>query len=274
MSALCEADLAQIHTGEDLRLNTGRCGRSDKEVLMSTFVLVHGACHGAWCWYKVIPLLTRLGHKAVALDLPGHGVDKTAIKEVTLDGYAERVCSVIDEQEEPVVLVGHSMGGGIVTAAAELRPKKIATLVFLSAAMVENGATLFDKPRQSDESIAFSHLVMSPDGDSFTLRKETLRETLYHDCPEEDAVLAELLLVPQALRPMETPIRTSRQNFGRIPRIYIECLRDRVHALSFQRELHAAIPCGKVLTIDTGHSPFFAAPAELTALLTSLPECN
>ena len=51
---------------------------------MSTYVLVHGAWHGSWCWEKVVPLLEQAGHQVEALDLPGHGQDKTPIREITL----------------------------------------------------------------------------------------------------------------------------------------------------------------------------------------------
>ncbi len=49
---------------------------------MSTYVLIHGSWHGAWCWYKIIPLLAQAGHTAIVLDLPGHGRDWTAARDV------------------------------------------------------------------------------------------------------------------------------------------------------------------------------------------------
>jgi len=78
---------------------------------MSTFVLIHGGCHGAWCWYKVVPALEKQGHTVIAPDLPSHGRDKTPVSAVTLQAYVDAVCSLIDVRREPVVLVGHSMGG-------------------------------------------------------------------------------------------------------------------------------------------------------------------
>ena len=78
---------------------------------MSTYVLIHGAFHGGWCWDKVVPLLEAAGHKVVAPDLPSHGRDDTPIAEVTLDTYARRACEVAAAQSEPVIIVGHSMGG-------------------------------------------------------------------------------------------------------------------------------------------------------------------
>lgn len=78
---------------------------------MSTFVLIHGAAHGGWCWYKVVPLLEKQGHTVLAPDLPSHGRDKTPLAAVTLQLYVDSVCKLLDEQQEPVILVGHSMGG-------------------------------------------------------------------------------------------------------------------------------------------------------------------
>jgi pimeloyl-ACP methyl ester carboxylesterase len=57
---------------------------------MSTFLLVHGAWHGAWCWSKLVPELEALGHKTIVFDLPSHGEDKTPAGDVTLDDYAAR----------------------------------------------------------------------------------------------------------------------------------------------------------------------------------------
>jgi hypothetical protein len=103
-----------------------------------------------------------------------------------------------------------------------------------------------------------------------TFREEILKEAFYADCTEEDVALAKLLLVPQALAPGGTPLKTSEANFGRIPRVYIECRRDRALTPTFQRRLYTALPCQQVITMDTSHSPFFSAPGELAAHLMTL----
>ncbi|WP_420852108.1 alpha/beta fold hydrolase [Paenibacillus hamazuiensis] len=86
---------------------------------MSTFVLVHGAWHGAWCWEEVLLALKEHGHKVIALDLPGHGSNDTFSSDVTLKDYTDTVCNVLDNESESVIMVGHSSGGIVITQAAD-----------------------------------------------------------------------------------------------------------------------------------------------------------
>ena len=237
---------------------------------MATYVLVHGAWHGAWCWDKVVPLLERAGHSVEALDLPGHGRDKTPIPEVTLQAYADSVCRALDAKAEPVVLAGHSMGGIVITQSAERRPVKIKTLVYLTAFLLRNGETLLHVAQGDTEALVLPNLVMAPDESYATIRDEAIREVFYGDCTDEDVSRARSLLVPQATAPFATPMSTTEANFGRVGRVYIECLRDRAISPSVQEAMYAALPCQKVITMDTDHSPFFSAPEELAAHLVSL----
>src|SRR5690606_34358860 len=86
-------------------------------------LLVHGSCHGAWCWDRVVPALARHGHAARAIDLPAHGDDRTPAGDATLDLYAGRILAAIDA---PTVLVGHSAAGYPITLAAALGGPKVA----------------------------------------------------------------------------------------------------------------------------------------------------
>ena len=85
---------------------------------MATFLLVHGACTGGWCWEKVVPLLEAKGHKVCAPDLPGLGNDQTPPAVVTLADNVEKLSRLLDKMDEPVVLVGHSLGGVTISALA------------------------------------------------------------------------------------------------------------------------------------------------------------
>jgi len=237
---------------------------------MSTYVLIHGAWHGAWCWDKVIPLLKQAGHIVAAPDLPGSGRDKTPIREVTLQTYVQRVCETINVQAEPVILVGHSMSGGVITQAAEECPDRIKLLVYLCAYLPRNGESLFDLVQQDKESVSVRNAVFAADRSYFTIRDEAVKEVFYADCTDEDVARARSLLGPQASAPTSVPIHTTETNFGRLPRIYIQTLRDRTISPSLQRQMYTAQPCQKVITMDTSHSPFFSAPEALVVHLTSL----
>lgn len=85
-----------------------------------------------------------------------------------------------------------------------------------------------------------------------------------------DVALGKSLLVPQATAPGMTPTKTTEQNFGRVPRVYIECLRDMVITPSRQKEMYTRLPCKRVISMNTNHMPYITAPEELVAHLTSL----
>ena len=237
---------------------------------MSTFVLVHGAWHGAWCWDKIAPLLERAGHRVAAIDLPGHGRDKTPVKDVTLAAYAARVVEALQAQPEPVVLVGHSMGGIAISEAAECVPDRVSTLVYLTAFLLRDGESLLEVAQGDADALVLRNLVQAPDGSYATVREEALREVFYGGCPDDDVERARRLLVPQATAPFATPLHLTVENFGRVPRVYIECLRDRAISPAIQKQMYTRTPCRSVISMDTDHSPFFSAPQELAGHLARL----
>ncbi|VVB08800.1 unnamed protein product [Arabis nemorensis] len=103
------------------------------------FILVHGVGHGAWCWYKVKPLLEASGHRVSALNLAACGIDTTrSITEITTcEQYSEPLMKVLSSlpSDEKVVLVGHSFGGLSISMAMDKFPDKISVSVFLTAFM-------------------------------------------------------------------------------------------------------------------------------------------
>ena len=108
---------------------------------MSTYVLIHGSWHGAWCWYKVAARLEAAGHNVIVPDMPGHGRDWRAPGSVTVQDNIDAVLNILDATSEPVVLVVHSRNGMIVAQVAEVRPEKIRSIVFLTSLLPPIGDT-------------------------------------------------------------------------------------------------------------------------------------
>lgn len=232
---------------------------------MSTYVLVHGSWHAASCWYKIVPRLEQAGHTAVAIDLPGHGRDGTPLGAVSMADYVAAIGRVLDAADEPVVLVAHSRGGIAITQAAEDRPEKIRTLVYLAAFLVPNGETILPLAFADGDSLIMSNLEVNQEAGWDILRPEAFRPALYADCCDDDVALARTLLAPEPLGPTNTPMRTTDERFGGIPRVYIELLQDRAVSPGLQRAMYTALPCRDVLSIDASHSASFSRPDELTA---------
>ncbi len=238
----------------------------------NTFVLIHGAWHGAWCWYKVVPLLRERGHKVVCPDLPGHGPDRTPLSQITLQAYVDRVWGVLEAESRPAILVGHSMGGAVITQAAEQRPHRVASLVYLAAFLLQDGQSVLTVAKADKEALLLPNVVLSGHKDIAIVRTGAQKSVFYADCREEDIELARMLLAPQACAPLASPVRTTRRNYERVPRTYIECVLDSAISVSMQRAMYSNLPCARVFSMNTSHSPFFSSPDELANHLSTLAE--
>lgn len=234
---------------------------------MTTFVLVHGSWHGRWCWHRVVPELEALGHQVLAPDLPGHGDDATPVAQLTLAAYAKCIASVVRSVAEPVVLVGHSFGGIVISQAAEIVPERISRLVYLTAFLPANGQSLSRLATADSNNPVATSSVISADQQLISLDLSRVRELLYADCPDSDVALARTRLCAEPVAPFVTPVAITAARAGSIPRSYIECLHDIAIPLWFQRQMQATVACDSVHSLTTSHSPFFAAPAELARLL-------
>jgi len=237
---------------------------------MSTFVLVHGAWHGAWCWYKVVPRLRQAGHRVLAPDLPSLGRDRTPVAEISLDRWADSICKVVEAAVEPVILVGHSRGGIVISAVAERVPKRIAMLVYLTAFLLRDGETLLEVAQTADSSLVVPNIVVADDHASMTVPGDAAQEAFYGECSPEDVVLASMLLAPEAIAPNSTPLRVTDSRFGSVPRVYIECLRDKAIPVALQRRMAHDSPCEIVASLDSDHSPFLSTPGPLVDHLLAL----
>lgn len=237
---------------------------------MSSFVLVHGAWHGGWCWDKVVPLLEAEGHSVTAIDLPGHGSNPSAVAGMTLDAYAREIAGAVERAEAPVILAAHSMGGMPSTQAAELVPEKIEALVYVCAFLPGNGQSLMQLADNDPDAQVLPNLHVDEEAGVCEVAEDARVACFYAECAPEDAAAAAVRLVPESLAAFATPVSITEERAGSVRRVYVECVRDRAISIAKQREMHAARPCERVLAIDTDHSPFLSRPKELAAHLLTV----
>jgi pimeloyl-ACP methyl ester carboxylesterase len=246
------------------------------------FVLVHGGWHGAWTYERVIPLLARHGHVAVARDLPAHGLnariphsylarpldssafaaEKSQVAAITLEDYVRSVIQTIEEVRslghDKVVLVGHSMGGLPVTAVAERVPQYIANLVYLTAFMPKSGASVIEyiaAPENSD-GVLGPQIVADPAVIGALRMDHRSEDAAYQangklalcaDVSDEDYRAIVNLLTPDVpFAPLVTPVVTTPERWGSVRRHYITCLQDQAIRPALQQrfieEANAFVP--------------------------------
>lgn len=239
---------------------------------MTTYILVHGAWHGGWCWHRIVSNLRRASHRVLAPDLKALGVDRTPPGDVKLDTWADQIAALAASQPDPVVLVGHSRGGIILSEVAERIPERVRTLVYVTAFLLEDGQSLQDAADTDPESLVGRSIIVADDHKSASIRADAAREAFYGLCSNADVALAESLLVPEPLAPLVTPVHVTDARFGRVPRVYVECSNDRAITLAAQRRMQQVLPCRERITLDADHSPFFSRVDALTDVLLNLQD--
>jgi pimeloyl-ACP methyl ester carboxylesterase len=238
--------------------------------MTGTIILVHGAWHGAWCWERVVPALTARGVDAIAVDLPGHGADDGPMTD--LHGDAARVVEVLDALEVPAVLVGHSYGGAVVTAAGD--HPMVASLVFVAALVIDAGETCMQAAVDASEAARISWedrpnladgFVVGPDG-MIHLDRVSAQRCLYNDCDDDTASWALDRLGPHPLANLDQqPHRVAWRAKGST---YVVCTEDHAVHPDLQRVL--APRCSAALEWPTGHSPFLSRPDLVVDLLAGI----
>jgi pimeloyl-ACP methyl ester carboxylesterase len=234
---------------------------------VSRFVLVHGAYGGAWCWHDLIPLLEAAGHTVEAFDLPGAGEDDTPVEGVTLDACVERTCGVLAARDEPAVLVGHSMGGVVITQTAARCPERIAQLVYVCAFLPGDGQSLLDLtrlPEGADDQIQ-ANLVLKGDPPVAYLDPAATRDAIYNCCTDEQVAWAVERRRPQPAAVFTTPVDLG--DAEQPPRSYVICTRDHSIPPALQRRMVRERPCAEVVELETDHAPYLSRTRELADAL-------
>ncbi|MFO1536678.1 MAG: alpha/beta fold hydrolase [Actinomycetota bacterium] len=233
-----------------------------------TVVLVHGAFHGGWCWDRIVPGLTGAGLPPVVVDLPGHGVgDPGPVGDLSDD--AAHVRAVLDGCAGPVLLVGHSYGGAVITEAAAGRAD-VGHLVYLAAMVPDVGETIGGASAGVDPGAASMTIttafVPAADGATVRVADHAVREIFYHDCADADVEFARARLSPQSTASFAATLTGAA--WRDVPSTYVLCTDDRTVPVPVQ-EANAA-RTGATVTLPTSHSPFFSAPDDLVDVLVAI----
>lgn len=226
---------------------------------MSTFALVHGAWHGAWCWNRLAAELRARGHDAVALDLPSDD------PEAGVSDYAGAVLDSLGEVRDEVVVVGHSLGGLTAPVVAASRPTK--ALVMLCAVMPEPGRSLSEQYAEEsmDVPTEFYGAAVARDDGTSVLPADVAEKWLYHDCDPRLAREAAEHLRPQGWRFLTEP--SPLKEWPEVPSRYVVCADDRVVPPEWSRRVVRSRLGGDPLELPGSHSPMLSRPAQLADLL-------
>lgn len=273
-------------------------------------LFIHGYWHGAWCWADVLARVTAAGARALAVDMAGHGLnarrpealnrrpfdqgllatEASPVGGVDLDQAGDLLVSQIRQlgSGAPVVAVAHSMGGAVLTRAAQLAPDLIAHAVYLTAFMPASDvpALAYAQMPENEDQLVLLSVVADPAAVG-ALRLDTastdpdyrkqLRAAFYGDVDPDvaDAVIA--LLSPDA--PVGIALGTTTltaDGWGRVPRTYVTCAQDMAIRPTLQAkfiaEADAAFP-GNPTTVHAlvaSHSPFLSMPDKVTEIVLDI----
>lgn len=269
-------------------------------------VLVHDLWHGSWCWTLVTEELAGRGVPALAVDLPGHGLNQRApasrwarpfdaqayatepspLAEFTIESATEALVAQLRRigGGRPCVLVAHGMGGVVATAAAEHSPDLCAELVYVSAfAPVSGPPTAFYLAQPEYDGELVTRLLVADRGLVGALRLDTAgragrdgaRDAFYHDVDPVTAEAAISLLSPEG--PLGLPkarLTVTSDQYGSVPHTYVVCTQDRALPEALQRRFVAEIDAvsakpTRVIDVDSSHSPFLSRPGELADIVAA-----
>ena len=217
---------------------------------MSTFVLVHGICHGAWCWDRTRAALETHGHHVVAPDLT-----LTSLRD-----DAAIVSRALDQLDEPAVLVGHSSGGLVISRAAAGRDD-VRHLVYPAGVMMGSADNFF--AATGDFPVTPLGRRMSITNGIITIDPDVAVACLYNECAPADAVAAAGRLRPAALACLTEP--AGAEPWRGTPSTYICCEHDRAIHPQMQQAMsqHAA----RTITLNADHSPFMSRPRKFLEIM-------
>ena len=237
----------------------------DSKQVESTLLLVHGGWCSSWVWELLLPEL-QVATKVI--DLPGHAADGRRMWSVTLNDYADAVIDVANSIDGRVILVGHSSGGFVISAAAGKNPSAFDELVYLAAMVPINGERLMQLALKNASPVMNSGIRPNPLRGFISLHQSVSHDALYHDCSEEIETRASSRSEAEPLRPGIAKLKLSN-GFYSLPKSYILCTEDNAIPPESQRSMASRSDVPIKFELNTGHMPMYAAPKQLATILTA-----
>ena len=242
---------------------------------MSTFVLVHGAWQSNGTWDLLVPLLEKPGHRVLAPILSGLGTDQSRLSpDITLGQHVEDVSRQLANLPDPVILVGHSYAGMIISGVAETNPTRIKRLVFVDAFIPENGQSVLDllPPEMGARflNIAREH------GDGWRLPGGEGQLDLWGLKPGEARDFVRARLCDFSLRCFEEPLCLPANRKAGIPTTYVSCVAEGYPAKPFFAPFAAKARASgwEVAEVKTGHDCHVERPGEVATIFLSATAPN
>jgi pimeloyl-ACP methyl ester carboxylesterase len=229
---------------------------------IATYVLVHGAWHGGWCWAKVARLLRDAGHEVHTPTLTGLGERAhLARPEVDLDTHIQDVVALLEAEElRQVTLVGHSYGGMVITGVAARTTGRIGHLVYLDAFVPEAGKALLD---YVGPGAAMMRETAAAHGEGW--RIPSFPPERFGVTSQRDTEWLNKHLVPQPLRTFEQPL--SAAGGDKLKRTYVYCSKPAMGAFDQFAERLRDDRKWTFHDVKTGHDAMVTAPGEIAKIL-------
>jgi pimeloyl-ACP methyl ester carboxylesterase len=241
--------------------------KEDRSAKSNIYVLVHGAWQGPYVWDVVRADLEKKGNKVIVVELPGHGNDKAPTHTLSLDAYSDKVIQSLSKVDGKVILVGHSMGGMVITHVAEKAANRINRLVYVGAFLPASGQALTDLAYSDPDSKLGPNLVPSADELTLDVKKEHLVNLFINDGTQATKNLVISNYRAEPAIPFTNKVTLTDENFGAVDKVYIKTLQDVVISPGLQSRMIAAAGIKTVLEVNSSHSPFLSQPHKLSELL-------
>lgn len=242
----------------------------DFNTASNTYVLVHGAWQAPYVWDAVRTNLVNKGNQVIVVELPGHGSDTSPAYTLSIEAYRDKAIEAITKVDGKVILVGHSMGGMVITAVAEKIPSKISKLVYVGAFLPASGQSIGDLAMLDPDSKLGASLMESADHLTLDVKRENLAYLFINDGSPADKERVFTNYRPEPAIPFGNKLTLTTENFGSVEKVYIKTLQDIVISPGLQDRMIAAAGIKTVYTVNTSHSPFLAQPKTISNLLLAI----